>query len=178
MKKLSLIVTTLATMILTGCLSDYQTGQIAHPQISSIAIAPVRNMTERPELRVNLQQRLQAAAQNNGAYKLKPQATADCTLYTVVKDFRTDGVGSSYRADKKEGNNYRDYGSAIYRFTMIVEFTVIVPGQKRPLVTLQTISGTSRFTEAGDIEVARQVAAKNAANDAANQIISAITEAW
>ena len=179
MRRLILSSTLLLGLIfLNSCLSGYTTGNLGHPQISSVAIAPVRNLTTRPELRVSLQQRLQASVQNDGAYKLKPQSSADCTLYTVIKSFKTDGVGSSYRSDKKEGGNYKNYGTAIYRFTMEVEYTVLLPDQERPLVTLSTISGSSRFTEAGDIEVARQSAARNAATDAANQIIASITEAW
>lgn len=179
MKKLLISsVLLLNVLLLGGCLSGYKTGNIAHPQISSIAIATVRNQTTRPELRVELQKRLRAAVQNDGAYKLKQQNGADCTVYAVIKEFTTDSVGRSYRAEQKEDDNNENYGTTMYRFTMQVEFTVLVPGRNRPLVTLSTVSGSSRFTGMGDIEVARQVAARNAATDAANQIISSITEAW
>lgn len=165
------------TVLFTGC-AGYNTGRIGHPQIDSIAVATVQNMTSRPELRVELQKGLRAAVQNNGAYKLKVGSSADCIIHTRVMSVETDGVGSAFRAEDKDNDSLQDYGSSIYRVTMQVEYTVLLPGKSRPLIPLTKVSGYGRFTEMGDIEVARKIASRSAAGDVAQQIISQITEAW
>lgn len=174
MKKLLLVA---FTVVLAGC-AGYKTGNIKHPQIDSIAVAAVQNTTNYPGVRVELQKRLRAAVQADGSYKLKDSKVSDCVVHARVVNARTDGVGAAYRSDNKDDDSNEDYGSTIYRVTLEIEYTVLVPGQERPLIPLTKVSGQGRFTEMGDIEVARRVAAGLAATDASKQIIAGITEAW
>ncbi len=164
-------------VVLSGC-AGYKTGNIKHPQIDTVGVAAVQNATNRPELRVELQKRLRAAVQSNGSYKLKGTDGSDCVVHARIVEVRADGVGAAYRSDNKDEDSNEDYGSTIYRVTLQVEYTVLIPGQARPLIPLTKVSGQGRFTEMGDIEVARRVASGLAATDASQKIIAGITEAW
>lgn len=175
------ILTTLllcATVSLISSCRGYQIGEIKHPQIDSIAIAPVKNMTARSRLSIDLQAGLRLAIQGDGTYKLKDSKLSDCIVHAKITKGVTHGVGTSYRSNDKEDKDTSNYGTTMYKYLIEVEYTVLIPGRNRPLIQTTVVTGENRFTALADIEQSRGLAAKRAANDAAKKIIANITEAW
>ncbi len=166
-----------AAFLLQSC-RGYKIGEIKHPQIDSIAIAPVKNATSRAKLSIDLQAGLRMAIQGDGTYKLKDAKVSDCIVHAKIIKGITQGVGTSYRSGDKEDNDSSNFGTTMYKYLIDIEYTVLIPGRNRPLIETTVVTGESRFTALADIEQARALAAKRAANDVAKKIISNITEAW
>ena len=164
-------------VVLSAC-RGYHVGNLKHPDIDSIAVMPVENESNRPQLSIDIQSGLRMAIQGDGTYKLKDSKHADCIIYAKVLEGRTIGVGTTYRADSKNNDDGNNYGTTMYKYMVTVEYTVLLPGQNRPLIKTAVVTGENRFSAMPDIEQSRVLAAKIAADDAAKTIISNITEAW
>ncbi len=177
-KQMSVIVLLCIAASLFPSCRGYHIGDIKHPQIDSVAIAPVKNTTSRARLSIDLQAGLRVAIQGDGTYTLKNSKVADCVVHARIIRGLTQGVGTSYRSQNKEDSDTSNFGTTMYKYLIDVEYTVLIPGRNRPLIQTTVVTGESRFTALADIEQARALAAKRAANDAAKKIISNITEAW
>jgi hypothetical protein len=178
MKQISKIMLLMALVYAFSACRGYHIGNLKHPDIDSIAVMPVENASNRPLLNIDVQSGLRMAIQGDGTYKLKNSKQADCVIYAKVLDGKTFGVGTSYRADNKNDDDGDSYGTTLYKYVVTVEYTVLIPGQNRPLIKTAVVTGENYFSAMPDIEQSRGFGAKNAANDAAKTIISNITEAW
>ena len=76
----------LLLLSIQGC--GYHFGHIMHPQVKSIAIAPVKNETLAYNVPAELRNRLTEAFMRDGALKVKPLREADCILYARVIDIK------------------------------------------------------------------------------------------
>jgi len=178
MKKLSSLILGLILLTIISSCRGYHIGNLKHPDIDSIAVMPIENVSNHPQLSVDVQSGLRMAIQGDGTYKLKDSKQADCIIYAKVLEGRTIGVGTTYRADSKNNDDGNNYGTTMYKYELRVEYTVLIPGQNRPLIKTAVATGENRFSALPDIEQSRVLAARNAANDVAKIIISNITEAW
>ncbi|MCK5835202.1 MAG: hypothetical protein KAG98_05690 [Lentisphaeria bacterium] len=176
-KRNSLILGFVCILALSAC-RGYHIGNLKHPDIDSIAVMPLENESNRPQLSIDVQSGLRVAIQGDGTYKLKNSKEADCIIYAKVLSGRTIGVGTTYRADSKDNDDGNNYGTTMYKYEITVEYTVLLPGQNRPLIKTAVVTGENRFSAMPDIEQSRAMAARIAAEDAAKTIISSITEAW
>ena len=71
-----------------------------------------------------------------------------------------------------------EYQTSLYRATVTVEVTVVVPGKTTPLVETRTVTGVGDFNPLPDLQVARRAAYDLALRDAAAKAVAEVTEAW
>lgn len=161
----------ISLLVLTGgC--GYHIGSMAHPQIKTIAIAPVTNETLAYNAAADLRGMLCDQFMFDGAFKIKEQGTADCIVYAKILSIDTSVVATaSY-------NNDQTYQAAEWQVTMKVEFTVIIPGRKDPLVPKRTVSGSANYQVQADVETNRRRGIMMAGRNAAQQLVQYTTEAF
>ncbi|MBQ9771722.1 MAG: hypothetical protein IJW23_07850 [Lentisphaeria bacterium] len=159
-------------LLTAGC--GYRIGVrgMMHPQIKTIAIAPVQNNTLEPLAADQLRMQLAGAFQTDGALKLKRISNADCVVYAFISsvtnqtidDASFDG-GVTYRPEK-------------FRLTVTVQFKVVIPGSGTMLVKNGKAIGHADYEILADPATARASALKYACYQAAKRIVSQTTEAW
>ena len=160
----------LTLFLLPGC--GYHIGSLMHPQIKTIAIAPVKNKTLAYHLAADMRGLLSERFMVDGSLKVKSLKTADCILYAKVI---TVQFSEAAYVSRDDGDNYH---ANEWSVTIGVEFTVIIPGRKQPLLSTRTVSGTSKFQGLGDIETGRSQGVKQACYDAATKVVQYTTEGW
>lgn len=161
----------LLAFLLTGC--GYRIGFMGHPQINSLAVAPVVNETLIFNAAGNLRASLCERIVTDGTYKLLSESKADCILNARVVDAVFSQVSWS-SDDNDEDEFLPDY----YRVTVKVQYSVILPGRVKPLIGPATVTGTAMFDHIVDLETARRNGVKQALWDASKKIVDACTEAW
>lgn len=158
--------------LITGC--GYRIGVrgMMHPQIKSVAIAPVQNNTLEPLASDMMRMQLAGEFQRDGALKLKRLSNADCIVYAkivsvtnrTIQDASFDG-GKTYNPEK-------------FRLTVKVRFKVVIPGSGNMIVNNGTATGSADYTILTDQATAKSSALKFACFHAAQKIVSQTTEAW
>jgi len=157
-------------LFLNGC--GYHFGHFTHPQVKSIAIAPVKNETLAYNVPAILRNRLAEAFMRDGALKIKSLREADCILYARVTEI-------TYRETTPA--SYDDevtYRPMEWRIWMVVEFTVIIPGNKEPLIKRQKITADAIFQVQADYYVNRQRGIEQCSWHLARLLAQQVTEAW
>ena len=158
------------SLLLGGC--GYQVGSLMHPQIQTIAIAPVVNETiaynAAPQVRALLCERFQT----DGSLKVVDEKSADCIVYARVTKVRYSEVSWSKTMDddKFEPNQWR--------VAINIQYTVMLPGRATPLIKERDAGGSALFTSGPDLEISRNSALRQAAFEAAKNIVTSVTEAW
>lgn len=160
------------TIVAATCASCYNIGYLGHPQINSIAIAPITNQTTAYNAAADMRNLLCEQFMTDGTYKLKSQKEADCILYADIIDFTTTKVTDTTNDDEVI------YRVVEWRTTVTVEFTVIIPGRKEPLIKPRKVTGSILFQSSGDMETSRRNGQKMASRQAAQNIVTYTTEAW
>ncbi|WP_176012167.1 LPS assembly lipoprotein LptE [Victivallis sp. Marseille-Q1083] len=170
MKRFLLALPLLAVMLwLNGC---YHVGSIMHPQIHTIAIAPVENNTVAYNVSAEMRQLLSEQFMLDGSLKVVSLEEADCILYArVINVAFTEVSGDSY-------DNELTYRPKEWNVIVDSEFSVIIPGQAEPLVSTRKVSGNTDFQVQADMQTNRRRAILQAARNAAQTIVSYTTEAW
>ncbi len=166
---LKLFAVTAAVMACTSC---YNIGYLGHPQIRTIAIAPVSNQTTAYNAAADLRNLLNEQFMIDGTYKVKSQSEADCIVYADIIDFTTTKVADTTDDDEVI------YRVIEWQATVTVEFTVIIPGRKEPLIKPRKVTGSILFQSSGDMETSRRNGQKMASRKAAQDIVTYTTEAW
>lgn len=156
---------------ISGC--GYRIGVrgMTHPQIHSVAIAPIRNNSLEPLASDILRMQLAGEFQRDGALKLKRLSTADCVVYAnitsitnrTIDDASFDG-GVTYIPDQ-------------FELTVKVDFKVIIPGSGT-MLSEGTVTGRAKYRVLSDPAIARTSALKYACFHASQSIVSQTTEAW
>jgi len=82
MKKIFLLAAAVCALFISGC--GYRVGSLMHPQIKSIAIAPVSNDTMLYNASAQMRGALAECFQTDGSLKVAGEGTADCILYAKV----------------------------------------------------------------------------------------------
>ena len=170
MKKLPLLLLTMSLFVLCGC--GYSFTSLTHPQLESVAVAPVTNETLSYNASAVLRQKLTELFTVDGSMKLKTVQSADCIVYArILKvNFRELGISST--------NDDDDFLPEEWKVTVSVEFSVVIPGRAKPLIGPKTVTGTAEFVNGNDLETARLNGVKQALFSAAGTIVSNLTEAW
>lgn len=159
----------LAMLFLSAC-SNYHIGSLMHPQVKSIAIGYIINDTAAYNVSYQLKQLLSEEFMTDGSVELANRRVADAIVFA-----RIISVGFSEVAG-------RDWGDGVYhpiewKVRVVVEYSVIIPGEKNPLVSSQAI-GEAYFQAKADTDVMRQRATMMACRDAAQKIVQSVVEAW
>ena len=167
------ILFSLGLLLLTaGCGYHIGVRGMMHPQIKSIAIAPVTNNTLEPLAADVLRMQLSGEFQRDGALKLKRISNADCVLYATI----TEVTKSTVREDALD--NGQTYRPAQFEIKVEVEFVVLIPGSGQPLVAKRKATGSAKYEILADPAVSRASALKYACFHAAQTMVQATTEAW
>ena len=170
MKKLLLTTLCPVLLLLAGC--GYRIGSLMHPQINSIAIAPVTNETIGYNLGPQVRGLLCEVFQQDGSLQLKRESNADCILYARVTSVKfSKGSWSSLDDENK-------YVPIQWSVSINIEYSVVIPGELKPLVAKRKVSGSATFMTGADMEAGRLSGVRQAALMAAKNIVSQVTEGW
>ena len=164
------ILTFLALVLLPGC--GYRFGSLMHPQINSIAIAPVTNETVAYNIGPQVRGLLCEAFQQDGSLQLKRESNADCILYARITNV------SYSQSTWSSVNDENKYLPVEWRVNITIEYSVVIPGELKPLIATRRTAGSATFMTGADMEAGRMSGVRQAALVAARKIVSEVTEAW
>ena len=169
-KKVYLLLACSIILVSAGC--GYNMGPIANPQIKSIALAPIKNDSVMPNVSEYMRSAIAEAFQIDGAYKVRSVYDADCILYGKVLSTKVTSV------DVRSATDGVIFQTRQFNMSIEFQYTVVIPGQADALVATTTITGDAQFMSPVDQFVARQNGIKQAAWNAANQVVWGCTESW
>lgn len=164
----------LALLTLSGC--GYRIGNLGHPQLKSIAVAPVVNETLSYNLAAQTRNMLCERITTDGTMKLVGESTADCILYARVMDVKFSESASSSTSRSRDG--WDQYTPTQWLVKISIEYSLVIPGRFTPLIDKRMVSGSAYFMAGPDLESARANGTRQAAYDAAKKLVSDITEVW
>lgn len=169
-KYLTLLAASVLMILATSC--GYHMGSTMHPQIKNIGIGKVINDTAVYNASVQLQQLLAEQFMLDGDLKVVNLGNAQSIIYSRIAN-----IGYTMIA----GRNTIDdgvYKPADWEARVVVEYSVILPGERDPLIPKRTVYGTAFFRNQADLETQRARAVKMALRDAAKKIVQGTTEEW
>lgn len=167
----AIVLFALLSLVLSGC--GYRIGFTGHPQLESLAVAPVVNETLLFNAAGDLRALLCERIMTDGTYKLLNESKADCVINARVVNAEFSEVSWS-----NDDNDSGDYFPEYYRVKVKVQYSVILPGRVKPLIGPSTVTGTAMFAHMVDLETARRNGVKQALWDASKKIVDACTESW
>lgn len=156
-----------AAILLSGC--GYSFGQIGHPQLKTVAVAPVINDTLSFNAAAQMRNLLSETFTTDGTMKLVPEHKADCIVYARITDVKISAINWS---------DSDDFQANEWQCSVNVTYSVILPGRGKPLISNASTSGTADFMTGPDMEGSRINGMRQAMYEAAKNIVSGITEAW
>ncbi len=158
------------SLIPAGC--GYHVGSIMHPQIRSIAIAPIRNETIEPFASAALRQALSEQFQHDNSLKVKSMEEADCILFAKISEISTKST------QWDSGDDDRTFRPGEFSLSVEVEFRVVIPGKAKPLISNREISGSADYQVLIDHHINRRRGIQQACRNAAEQAVIYTVEAW
>jgi len=157
-------------LISGGC--GYRVGNIGHPELQSIAVAPVGNDTTIYNVGTQVRGILCEVFTTDGTMKLVSDSKADCILYAKVTEI-------AFAESANSGDNDEDdFVPDRWKVSIKLQYSVIVPGRLEPLVSNAKASGSAEFHAGADMEIGRLNGIRQAALSAAKDIVYGITERW
>lgn len=169
-KKIALLFILSLIGLIPGC--GYKVGSIMHPQVKSIAIAPVTNETLEPMVAAYMRQSLCEQFQFDSSLKVRSLEEADCVLYGRVTEVKVSGsVNDTYDLEQT-------YIPAEFSVGVAFEFTVIIPGRAKPLINKRQVSGSTSYQVMADQDITRRRGVQQACRNAAQQAVNYTVEAW
>ena len=172
MKKLLRLILLFIAVLTAGC--GYRVGSIMHPQIKSIAIAPVSNETMLYNVSAQMRGILSEVFQTDGSLKLKSEGRADCILYAKI----TKAEFSQITWENNTARNSDDFLPDQWRVKITAEIAVMIPGRAEPLIRPTDVSGSTTFVTGADMESSRRYAVRQACFAAAKKAVVLVTESW
>ena len=157
-------------LLLSSC--GYQVGSLMHPQVKTIAVAPIKNETRYPFLSAFMRGSLCEQYQLDGSLKVKQLDTADCIIFGRIIDVQVRGSSE----DSYDGE--QTYRAAEWNVRVTMEFVVMIPGRKKPLVAKRRVVGTANFQVMADQAITKRRGIQQACRDAAKKAVVYTTEAW
>jgi hypothetical protein len=162
----------LAGLVFSGC--GYRIGSsLMHPQIKTIGIPPPVNDTNVYNLSALLRGQLSEQFMVDGSLKVVDPEKADCLIYC-----RVVSVGFAQTTIRSYDELNQIFVPNEWTATVTIEFSVVLPGRKEPLVKTRTVSGNAAFQSPSDMETTRSRGISQASRQAAISIIEFTTEAW
>ena len=166
---ITLIGAFLLTSMLGGC--GYKIGFTKHPQLDSIAVAPVINETAIYNAASDMRMKMSEVIMQDGTYKLSDLKRADAILYITVQDI---AFSESMEAVV---DNELQYRPEEWWVKINCQYKLIIPGQGKPLRT-GSQQAALRFQSGADIESGRLKAVRQVCFDVSKKIVWSIAEGW
>ena len=168
MKRMFSALAAFLAVAFSGC--GYSIGPIGHPQLKTIAVAPVVNETLSYNAAAQMRNLLCECFTKDGTMKLVSLPKADCILYAKVTKVTIKESKWSSNDDKFQPNEFN--------CSVSVSYSVILPGRGKPLISQRSASGSSLFSTGPDLEASRINGMRQAMYEASKTIVADITEAW
>lgn len=169
-RNITLLALLVSLFALSGC--GYQMGSLMHPQIKSIAVAPVTNETLEPYIAADLRSSLCEQFQWDGSLKLKSLKTADCIIFGRVIEVETISTADA------TFDGRQTFRASEWQVQVTFEFEVLIPGKKRPLISKRRVTGMAKYQIFVDQETTRRRGVQQACRNAATEAVIYTTEAW
>ena len=167
---MALMAVAVSITLLAGC--GYRMGSLMHPQVKTIAIAPIKNNTLEPYGSAAMRAALCEQFQFDGSLKVVSLEKADCILYGRITSVESKGtMDDSF-------DNMQTYRPSEWQVTINFEFEVVIPGKKKPLVNKRVVAGTAQYQVMADQDVTRRRGLKQACINAARDTVVYTVEAW
>ena len=162
----------IAALLLSAC-SNYKIGNVIHPQIKTVAIGKIKNLTDEPRLAFYIKSKLKERFMLSSSVKLVPIDQADIIISGVVRDYQI-------RASSSASLDYREKEDGFFAavFSSSVNFSYDIKTRNQWDVQKGSVSGIARYTEFLDQQEEKRNALKRAAYDASKKLVSNITEGW
>ncbi|MFA6568591.1 MAG: LPS assembly lipoprotein LptE [Victivallales bacterium] len=160
----------LLCLAVSGC--GYHLGSVMHPQVKTIAIAPVKNETLEEMATPFMRQALSEQFELDNSLRVKTVDEADCVLYGMVTNIKTTAIGFD------STNNEQTYTPAEFSLEITFEFNVIIPGRSKSLINTRQVTGRASYQVAADNDIARRRGIQQACRDAAQKAVVYTVEAW
>lgn len=164
-------VTAVAAIIALGSGCGYSIGYISHPQMESIAVAPVVNETGNYNASALLRNVLAEKFMTDGSMTLKGLKSADCIIYARILQVKYSSVDTLL-------SDSDPYIPEEWIVDVTIEYSVIVPGRAKPLIPATKVTERALFLREADLEGARYNGLRQALSNAAKKIVYGVTEAW
>ncbi|MBE6358075.1 MAG: hypothetical protein E7057_02375 [Lentisphaerae bacterium] len=171
MKKFYSLLAAAVCVLMCGC--GYTVGSLGHPQLESVAVAPVTNDTLAYNAAATLRGLLCERVTTDGTMKLKSLESADCIIYAKVKKVSYNALNYGTLPNGDDTILANEWNCKVE-----VVFSLIMPGRGKPLFAERTVSGSSKFINGPNMETSRENALRQALFDAAKTVVSNITEGW
>ena len=168
MRSLRFAAAALLALIGAGC--GYSCGPLGHPQLKTVAVAPVANETLSYNAAAQMRNLLCECFTTDGTLKLVSLHTADCIVYAKVS-----GVSITESSWSSDSDNFQPNE---WNCKVTIKYSVVLPGRGKPLISEKTATGSALFTSGPDLEASRVNGQRQAMYDAARNIVADITEAW
>ena len=151
-----------------GC--GYRMGSMMHPQIKTIAIAPVKNNSREVLAAIVMRRLLAERFMFDGSLKLVSMEKADCILYCQINSVTQTAV---QWGDKNEEDRPSEFN-----ITVNGDFMVLLPGRTVPLVKKRSVSGSCTYQFLTDPAIGKESGLTQACLQMANLIVQYTVEAW
>ena len=162
------LVLSLAVAFAGGC--GYRMGNMMHPQIKTIAIAPVKNTSKEVLAAIVMRRLLAERFMFDGSLKIVPMEKADCILYCQISNVTQSAVTWEDKDDEDRPSEFN--------LTVSGEFVVLLPGRTVPLVRKRTVSGSCTYQFLTDPAIGKESGLTQACLQMANLIVQYTVEAW
>ncbi len=169
MRIAALMLSTLLLACVSGC--GYRVGSLMHPQIRTIAVAPVVNETIAYNVSAEVRGLLCEAFMTDGSLKLVDTSKADCIVYARVLGVNFSEISWATKSNDFDVPNQ-------WQVSLFIEYSVVIPGQAKPLLSARKASGSADFQTGADQEIGRRNGIRQAAYAAAKNVVAGVTEAW
>ena len=151
----------------TSC--GYRMGSMMHPQIKTVAIAPVRNNTREVLASTVMRRQLEENFMRDGSLKLTSMEKADCIVYCQVNNVSQSAIAWD---DDDEDRPFE------FKLTVRGSFTVLMPGHTMPLVKQRSVSGSCNYQFLTDPAIGKEAGLTQACRKMAELVVQYTTEAW
>lgn len=167
MKKLLILIGSLAFMLSSGCVG-YRLGSTLPPDIKTIYVPLFANKSREPLVENEATAATIAELQKDGTLKVVNSENADVVLECAVVAVALSPLRYD-RADPTRPNEYR---------LTLTTACVLRRIHSQEVLSEATLTGETTFPFSGNLVTTRQLALPLAAQDLAKRIVEKVIEAW
>jgi len=156
----------ICALFLNGC-AGYRLGSTL--TVKSVYVPTVTNNTDEPFLETEITRAIRDELQREGSLRLESENEAESTLIISVNKYELTAI-STERTNRSLANEFR--------VDLVASVKLVENSTGRVIMNRSAVRGDSFFEFAGDLVTARRTALPKVSDDLANDIVSAVVEAW